>query len=147
MDRETRRCKLAYDRLRAVRKLPDALGILSASDSGYTTVAGSPISGSWYCETVREFQTGDQFLQVLIAEDGVNDIRGMMNKCAALVIDARRYKVSIITPPIGAPKCWLLRANFIGDDTPTPVEAGAALGLVGGGRLGLIGGGSLGLIE
>ena len=146
MDRETRRCKLAYDRLRAVRKLPDALGVLSASDSGYTAVAGSPISGSWYCETVREFQTGDQFLQVLIAEDGVNDIRGMMNKCAAVVIDARRYKVSIITPPIGAPKCWLLRANFIGDDTPAAVTE-SSLGLIGGGMLGLIGGGSLGVIE
>lgn len=100
----------AYDRLRRLRSIDDNLIVRRAIATGYADVPGSPIKKSWYIEDVQDFRTGDQYKQILIAEDGAWQT-SMLDAATVMVANGLRYKVSVIKRPEAAPKCWVLRGD------------------------------------
>lgn len=103
----------AYDRLRGVRAMTGGLRLDSVTATGYAPISGSPIATGWYCEYLQDAETGEQFLQVLVAETGWDN--AMMSSLAAVVLNNKRHKVNVILPPTGAPLVWMLKANPTGE--------------------------------
>lgn len=114
MDALTSRAARAYDRLRQVRSQSNTLALLRVTEVGYVEIIGSPITRHFYGEYVREFETGEQVLQILVIQDGFWNV-SIMKDCQAVRFEGAIHKVSAITPPKGSPKAWLLRASATGE--------------------------------
>jgi hypothetical protein len=113
MDALTARMSRAYNRLRRVRNMANSLRLDKATATGYTQISGSPITTGFYYEYMQDAETGEQFLQVLVAETGWS--ASMMASVAAVVMDSKRHKVNVILPPKGAPLVWQLKASPTGE--------------------------------
>jgi hypothetical protein len=114
VDTLTAQVARAYDRLRAVRSITTALGIYQATATGYTQIEEDIIAG-FYFEFVTDRVTGEQFLQVLIAESSQWTITDMSTKAAAVVLNSKRHKINGKRQPEGAPLVWLLTCSATGE--------------------------------
>lgn len=114
-DALTPRMRRGYDRLRRVRNITSSLKLYKTTATGYTEITGTglPITTGWYHEYLQDAETGEQFLQILVAEGTWSTTA--MTTLAAVVIDSRRHKVNTILRPSGAPMVWQLKANPTGE--------------------------------
>lgn len=105
-----------YNQLRALRGITSSLRLDKVTTTtGYTQITGTgfPISTGWYFEYLQDAVTGEQYIQVLIAEGEWSTTA--MDQLAAIVIDSRRYKAQVVLRPSGAPLIWMLRAEPTGE--------------------------------
>lgn len=105
----------AYNQLRSLRAITDSLRLDKATSTGYSQITGTglPVSTGWYHEYLQDAETGEQYLQILVAEGTWST--AIMAQVAAVVIGSRRHKVNVVLRPSGAPLVWILRANPTGE--------------------------------
>lgn len=110
----TKTISATYDRLRDVRNLSSDLRLDKATATGYTQL-GSDIKSGWYAEFTEDRTTGDQFLQVLLAESDAWTLTDLKTLAAAVVFNNLRYKINGKRKPEAAPLVWMLTCSATGE--------------------------------
>ena len=114
MDSLTLKMSKTYDRLRRTRHSPPVLRLDKATATGYVAVIPA-IKSEWYSEFLTDQTTGEQFLQVLMAESSEWATAKLKTSAAAVVLDGFRYKINGKRKPEGAPLVWLLTCSATGE--------------------------------
>lgn len=113
-DRLTQTSIRTFDRLRGSRSITGTLRLDKATATGYVQV-GSSIANGWYLEFTQDRTTGEQFLQVLLAESSEWTPASLKTTVAAIVYNGLRYKVNGKRQPEGAPFVWILTCASTGE--------------------------------
>jgi hypothetical protein len=113
-DQMTNQMIHTYDRLRRLRKMTTGLKMERATATGYAQT-GRTITAGWYAEFTEDRTTGEQELQVLVAETPHWNPTDVRRYAATVVFNQKRYKIKGKREPEGAPLVWLLTCSATGE--------------------------------